>query len=106
MRFGENTVIYPKYINIYAFWAGQGGRNGSPVHFLFIIQKNGKSTREKVPILKSNSILFSFRTSFHRMNNKNFTKRRPKGAPLPFLYEASMVVLIDFIAILLTPGIF
>ena len=40
------------------------------------------------------------------MNNKNFTKRGPKGAPHPFLYEASMVVLIDFIAILLTPGIF
>ena len=40
------------------------------------------------------------------MNNKNFTKRGPKGAPLPFLYESSMVVLIDFIAILLTPGIF
>ena len=40
------------------------------------------------------------------MNNKNFTQRGPKGAPLSFLYEASMVVLIDFIATLLTPGIF
>ena len=40
------------------------------------------------------------------MNNKDFTKRGPKGAPLPFLYEASMVFLIDFITILLTPGIF
>ena len=40
------------------------------------------------------------------MNNKIFTKRGPKGAPLPFLYGASMAVLIDFIAILLTPGIF
>ena len=40
------------------------------------------------------------------MNNIFFTKREPKGAPLPFLYEASMVVLIDFIAKLLTPGIF
>ena len=40
------------------------------------------------------------------MNNKIFMKRGPKGAPLPFLYEGSMVVLIDFIAILLTPGIF
>ena len=28
------------------------------------------------------------------------------GAPLLFLYELSIVVLIDFIAILLTPGIF
>ena len=82
-----------------------GGQRGSPFHFLFIIQINGKSTRAW-PILKSNSTLFSFRTIFPRMNNKNFTKRGPKGAPLPFLYEASMVVLIHFIAILLTLGIF
>ena len=39
------------------------------------------------------------------MNNKKFTKRGPQGAPLLFLYEVSVVVLIDFIAILLTPGI-
>ena len=102
MRFGENNVICPKYIDIYAF---RGERRRSPVHFLFIIQKNGKSTRAW-PILKSNSTLFSFGTNFPRMNNKNFTKRGPMGAPLPFLYEASMVVLIDFMAILLTPGIF
>ena len=40
------------------------------------------------------------------MNNKNFMKEGPQGAPLPFLYEVSIEVLIDFIAILLTPGIF
>ena len=95
-------MLYVQNISIYSFW---GGRRGSPIHFLFIIQKNGKSIRAW-PILKSNSTLFSFRTIFPRMNNKNFTKRGPKGAPLPFLYQASMVVLIDFIAILLTPGIF
>ena len=39
------------------------------------------------------------------MNNK-FFGRGPQGAPLLFLYELSIVVLIDFIAILLTPGIF
>ena len=33
-------------------------------------------------------------------------KRGPRGAPLLFLYEVSIVVIIDFIAILLTPGIF
>ena len=37
---------------------------------------------------------------FSRINNKKFTK------PLLFLYELSIVVLIDFMAILLTPGIF
>ena len=40
------------------------------------------------------------------MNNKNFTKRGHLGAPLLFLYEVSIVVPIDFIAILLTTGIF
>ena len=40
------------------------------------------------------------------MNNENFTQRGPQGAPLLFLSEVSIVVLIDFIAILLTPGIF
>ena len=40
------------------------------------------------------------------MNNKKFKKREPQGAPLLFLYEVSIVVLIHFIAILLTPGIF
>ena len=41
-----------------------------------------------------------------RMNNKNFMKRGPQGASLLFLYKVSSVVLIDFIAILLPPGIF
>ena len=40
------------------------------------------------------------------MNNKKFTKRGPQGAQLLFLYEVCIVVLIDFIEILLTPGIF
>ena len=39
------------------------------------------------------------------MNNKNFMKRGPQGALLLFLYEVNIVVLIDFTAILLTPGI-
>ena len=40
------------------------------------------------------------------MNNKTFIKRGPEGASLLFLYEVSIVVLIDFIAILQIPGIF
>ena len=37
---------YPRAIlNIRGRGRGWGGRRGSPVHFLFIIQKNGKSTR-------------------------------------------------------------
>ena len=40
------------------------------------------------------------------MNDNFFRKKGPQGASLLFLYEVSIVVLIDFIAILLTPGIF
>ena len=86
---------------IYRYICISGGDGGDPPFIFCLLFKK----TEKVPILKSNSTLFSFRTIFPRINNKNFTKRGPKGAPLPFLYEAGMVVLIDFIAILLTPGI-
>ena len=40
------------------------------------------------------------------MNNKNFRKKGPQGVLLLFVYEVSIVVLIDFIAILVTPAIF
>ena len=40
MRFGENKVSCPKYIDIYDFRGGQAGRTWSTVHFLFITQKN------------------------------------------------------------------
>ena len=53
MRFDENNVLCPKYIDKYEFGGVWGGCTYSTVHFLFIIQKNGKSTRAK-PILKSN----------------------------------------------------
>ena len=40
------------------------------------------------------------------MNNKNLIETRPQGAPLLFLYTVSIVVPVDFIAILQTLGIF
>ena len=40
MRFGEDNVLGPKYIDIYEFRGVQGGRTYSTEHFLFIIQKN------------------------------------------------------------------
>ena len=40
------------------------------------------------------------------MNNKKFRKTGPQEALLLFLYKVSILVLIDFIAIHLTPGIF
>ena len=57
MKFGENNVLCPKYIYIYMNFGGYGGgRTYSTVHFLFIIQKNEKSTRGA--IIKSNSTSF------------------------------------------------
>ena len=98
MRFVKNNVLWPKYIDIYQFW-------GSTLHFFFIIHKNGKSAITW-PILKLNSTSFWLLKKNPRMNNKNFRKRGPQRVPLLFLYEVSIVVLIDFIAILLTPHIF
>ena len=57
MRFGENNNSRPKYIDIYKFLGVWGRRTYSTIHFLFIIQKNGKSARA-LPILKSNSTSF------------------------------------------------
>ena len=89
------SKIY-RYICISGGTEGDGG--DPPIIFCLLFKK-----MEKV---HEHDLYPSFRTIFPRMNNKNFMKRGPKGAPLPFLYEASMVVLIDFIAILLTPGQF
>ena len=92
---------------MYQFLGLTGERHMVHLHFLFIIHKNGKSTRAW-HILKSNSTLFWFNKFFPRMNNKKITKSGCQGqwAPLLFLYEVRIVVLIYFIAILLTPGIF
>ena len=110
MRFGETDVLCPKYkifikYKNMSFCGARGGCICSTIHFLFIIQKNWKSTRAW-PILKSNSTWFWFKTFFPRLNNKKIMKGAPQGDPLLFLYKVSIVVLIDFIAILLTPRIF
>ena len=85
-------------------WDGEG-TDGIP-HSLFVHYSKKQKKYKSMTYTKIKFYIIFFRTIFPRMNNKNFTKRGPKGAPLPFFYEASMVVLIDFIEILLTPGIF
>ena len=42
MRFGENNVLCPKYIDIYEFQGVQGGGTYTAIHFWFIIQKYKK----------------------------------------------------------------
>ena len=63
MRFGENNVLCPKYIDIYKFCGVRRGHTYSTIHFLFIIQKNRKSNRAW-PILKSNSTSLWFKFFF------------------------------------------
>ena len=54
---------------------GRGRHTSSTIHFLFIFQKNRKSTRAW-PILKSNSTSFWLKKCFlGRMNNKKVRKR-------------------------------
>ena len=95
--------MFSKSINIYQFLGLVGGYM---VHliFLFIIHKNRKSTRAW-HTLKSNSTFWFSKNFLWWIIKKNY-KKEPLGTLLLFLYELSIVVLIDFIAILLTPGIF
>ena len=97
MRFGKN-VLCPKYIDICEFRRVRVGRTWSAAHFLFIIQKSGKVQEHDLYLIKFYIILIFF----SGMNNKNFSKKGASGGP----NKLSVVVLIDFIAILLTPGIF
>ena len=101
IKFDEN-VLCLKYRDMYEFRRVRRRHTHSTIHFLFI-KKNGKSIRAW-PILKLNSTSFWFKQKICRMNN-NFRKRGPEGAWLLFLWS-EMIVLIDFIAILRTPGIF
>ena len=82
-----------------------GGHTYSTVHFLFIIKKKEKVQEHDLYL---NQILhdFDLKKNFPRKNNKKIMKRGPQRALLLFLYEASIVVLIEFISKLLTPGIF
>ena len=73
----------------------------------FFVYYSKKTKKLQEHDLYLNKILhhFDFK-KIPMVNNKKFTKRVPQGAMLLFLYKVSIVVLINFIAILLTPGIF
>ena len=97
-------MFYVKNISIYMNFGEYGGGHNSTIHFLFIIQKNKKSTRAW-SILKSNSTSFWFTSFFLEWIIKILWKGGPRGSLL-FLYEVSIIVLIDFIEMLLISGIF
>ena len=104
MRFGENNVLGPKYINIYINFSGLCG--GYIVNLKFFVYYSWKCKKYKsMTFTKIKFYIILISIFFPRMNKK-ILKRWPLGALLLFLYEVSIVVLIDFIAILLTPCIF
>ena len=79
MKFGENNVLCPKYIDIYEFfWDTVGTYKFHHAFFVYYSQKL-KKYKSMTYIPKSNSTSVWFKTVFPRMNNKNFTKRGPKG---------------------------
>ena len=77
--------------------------HGPPYIFCLLFKKTEKVQEHDLYL---NQILHHFYLKKIPRMIKNFTKRRPQGAPHLFLYKMNIVVLIDFIAILLTPGIF
>ena len=100
--FVKNNILCPKYIDIYEFWGVRGDVQGPPYIFCLLFKKMEKVQEHDLYL---NQILHHFNfKKIHRMNNKNFTKGGPRDPAL--IYKVSLVVLIDFIAILLTPGIF
>ena len=86
MRFGENNILCPKYINIYEFGWDGGDVHIPPFIFCLLFKKRKKYTSMTYTKIKFYIILIS--KNFPRMNNNFFTKS------------------VDFIAILLTPGTF
>ena len=86
------------------FGGVHGGIHGPPSIFCLLFQKIEKVQEHDLylnQILHHSDLIF-----FFWINNKKFTNRGAQGGPLQFLHEVSIVVLIDFIAILLTPGSF
>ena len=77
------------------------------VHCTFLVYFFEKKEKVQEHDLYLNQILHHFELIIVFLGSiiKN-KKMRPQRVPLLFLHEVSIVVLIDFIAILLTPGIF
>ena len=98
VRFGENNVLGP--ICIYRSISINFGCTWLTLQFSFTLHIKGKITRTWL-ILKSNSTLFWPRNFFPTVNNK---KLQLTGGPST-IFLASIVVLIDIKAMLLTPGI-
>ena len=87
-------------------FGGYGRDVHGPTSIFCLLFKKTEKVQEHNLYLNQILHHFDFKQKITRMNNKKFTHREPQGAMLPFLYEVSIVVLIYFIAILLTPGIF
>ena len=101
MRFGENNVLCPKYIFTYEFGWGVLGGNVHIHRTLFVYYSKKRKEYRSMTYTKIKFYMILISSFFPRMNNKKFRKTGPQGP-----HEVSIVVLIDFIAIVLPPGIF
>ena len=84
IRFGENNVLVPIYVDIYQLGLVVERIAEVSLYLWFYIHKNGKITRTW-PILKSNYTSFSSNNFFFRINNKKKLRQGvDNGAPLKF----------------------
>ena len=103
MRFCENNVLGPKHI-VYINFQGLAGLHGPPYIFCLLNIKT-----EKVQEHDTGKLMNCFcNPTMHMCHDKLINQLRECVwmCVLLFLYKVSIVVLIDFIAILLTPGFF
>ena len=73
MRFGENNVLGPKYIDIYEFWGVWGG------HTFFVYYSKNHKKYKSMTCTKIKFYIILIYIFFPRMNNKKFMKRSPRG---------------------------
>ena len=92
-------MFYVQNISIYKeFWGVKGGMY--IFHCTFFVYYSKKLKKYKsMTYTKIKFYIILISIFFPRMNNKIFRKKGPQRAPLLFLSEVSIVVLIDFIAI-------
>ena len=92
IRFSENNVLCLKYMSIYEFQGGWGNEHIPPPFVFYYLKKHKEYKRMTYTKIKFYIILIL--KKIPRINNKNFTKRGAQGAPLLFIYELSIVVLV------------
>ena len=91
MRFSENNVLGPKYIDIYQFWRFVGGGGvvtWSLLHFFIIIHKNGKRIKSMTYTKIKFYSISIFKPKFLERIIKNVGKKRKEQIVFIILFYA------------------